>query len=298
MNPAVPEAQRPTCNSESPKRALGIEISASSSWYLPSARLAVIAPLTKSVIGRSPRPCDDNTGGHRNRSCAALRVYTLSEKCYISIHNSSDEGPSRGVAEWCAWTQIKNYRTVMSIYIAVSGAQGVGKTTFCNDLAAALAASRTPAPSVEVRGDVARSLIAHGVSSDAGTSSEEYPLYFEGHVRNMFEPTSADFVLCERTIVDTIAYAKLNGNLDANWLRFAATLGRLTLSRFSLYCFIPIEFALESDGVRYADSTYQSNLAATINRVLEETVSTYRVVRGSRSERVAYVLAELTAGGY
>lgn len=182
----------------------------------------------------------------------------------------------------------------MAIRIAISGAQGVGKTTFCTDLTAALTQSRIPPPSIEVRGNVARALIAKGVASDARTSADEYPRYLEAHIKNLFEPSTADFVICERTIVDTLAYARLNGNLEANWLSFASTLVRFTAVQFSAYFFIPIEFALHGDGIRSTDVQYQRGLEQAIRSVLNDLAIDNWEVRGARVDRVQSALKFLT----
>src|SRR5438046_2491967 len=107
--------------------------------------------------------------------------------------------------------------------IAVSGTHGVGKTTFCADLKGALSSHPSGPYNVEVVTDVARHLHAEGVPINQGTEESQYALFFERHVSNIFSEPDVDFVIYDRTILDSIAYATANGNLNAHWISFAKT---------------------------------------------------------------------------
>lgn len=175
----------------------------------------------------------------------------------------------------------------MPIKIAVSGAHGVGKTTFCNDLRSALEQSDVV---IHIVTEVARTLKAEGVPINRETQGSQYALFFERHVSNLFTNHTVDYVVYDRTILDSLAYAVVNGNLDLNWIRFIRTLSSIILKNIDVYCFIPIEFALSADGVRNTEAEYQRKLHNTLLDMVQGCRRDFAMVTGSRSERVRQVL--------
>jgi thymidylate kinase len=169
--------------------------------------------------------------------------------------------------------------------LAVSGAQGVGKSTFCADLKGALL-ERWPGRTVEIRTRVARGLKDIGISSDQQTEEDHYPLYLERHIENLLTVSSADYVILERTLLDTLAYATLNANMRAAWMDFCLKLGDLLASRIRWYFFLPIEFSLQDDGTRCVDVEYQARLEDTMLSLIRRSRPDVSVVRGSRAARV------------
>ena len=166
--------------------------------------------------------------------------------------------------------------------IAVSGAHGAGKTTFCNDLAEAL---KKQGKSVEVKTDVARSLRDDGVPINRGTEESQYPLFLEKHLDNLFQEYDSDFVLYDRTMLDTIAYATANGNLDAKWLAFLRKNLTHILRTIDIYFYIPIEFGIEDDGVRATETEYQTKVDHALLDILKECWPKVVTLTGSREER-------------
>jgi hypothetical protein len=204
---------------------------------------------------------------------------TASSECYIS----SSARISQSFEVMLANVMFKND------FVAVSGAQGVGKTTFCADLKSALL-EKWPERSVEIRTRVARGLKDVGISSDQQTEEEHYPLYLGVHIDNLLTVSSADYVILERTLFDTLAYATLNDNMRAAWMDFCLRLGELLTSRIRWYFFLPIEFALEDDGTRCVDAEYQARLGDTMLSLIERCRPDVRVVQGGREARVAQAM--------
>jgi thymidylate kinase len=179
-----------------------------------------------------------------------------------------------------------------SLIVAVSGAQSVGKTTFCLDLRDEL--QRKGTVSVEVRTRVARDLKAKGIASDQFTDADEYPLYFRRHFENLLRPSAADVVILDRSVLDTIAYAQLNGNVSPVWLGLCERLAELLIPLVHMYFYIPVEFGVEDDGIRCTDNDYQSQLATIMETVIKAYYPTRIIMTGSREQRVQLALRAMT----
>ena len=93
---------------------------------------------------------------------------------------------------------MQNHGVSRPISISVSGAHGVGKTTFCNDLAGTLKSHGDGSHRVEVVTNVARDLHAKGIPINRGTEELQYPLFLEQHLTNLFAHNDSDFVIYDR----------------------------------------------------------------------------------------------------
>ena len=174
--------------------------------------------------------------------------------------------------------------------VAVSGAHGVGKTTFCNDFADAL---RNKGLSVDVKTDVARTLREEGVAINQQTEGAEYALFLEKHLDNLYAEPESDVVMYDRTMLDTIAYATANGNLDDRWLSFLRKAAAQLIRPVDLYLYISIEFGLEDDGIRATGQEYQTKVDQALMEILKECRSDILTLSGTRSERVEQALQYL-----
>ena len=201
------------------------------------------------------------------------------------------------VNEWNEWHNDDMRDDVLldrpaPVRISVSGAHGVGKTTFCSDVADALkAGGRT----VEIKTDVARSLKGEGVPINQSTEDAQYALFFERHLDNLFAPPQTDVVLYDRTILDSIAYAIANKNLDSRWLSFAKKAAAHLLEGIDLYFYIPIEFAIEDDGVRATGAEYQNRVDQALVALFKESQLHVITIVGNRAERVEYATKIISA---
>lgn len=179
--------------------------------------------------------------------------------------------------------------------IAVSGAHGVGKTTFCDDLKIALQSDDWGNNSVHVVTDVARSLKAEGIPINQETVADQYAPFFERHFLNLFVDNDADFVIYDRTILDSLGYATANGNLALPWMRLIKTIALRVIPSIRIYFFIRIEFDLEDDGVRHIGSAYQAQVDQAIMEVLRECRPDAFAISGDRRRRVRQALSRISA---
>ena len=127
--------------------------------------------------------------------------------------------------------------------------------------------------------------------SDADTHEADYALYFEKHLRNLLTPTDADVLILDRTILDTLCYAEVNRNLAPEWTGFVECLAAHILAGIACYFFIPIEFGLVDDGIRFIDREYQLKLERAISAKLNWIHPKHYVLRGTRAERVEKVIS-------
>jgi thymidylate kinase len=176
------------------------------------------------------------------------------------------------------------------IRIAVSGAHGVGKTTFCLDLQAALTDSSSRAHSVELVKEVARTLRAEGVPINQGTTESQYARFFEKHLYNLLIDRDTDYVIYDRTVLDSLGYARANGNLGESWTNLVTTISRFLIREIDVYFLIPVEFKLQADGIRDTDLSYQNTLSVAISAILGEFGIEFCTLKGSRTERVRRAL--------
>ena len=177
--------------------------------------------------------------------------------------------------------------------IGVSGSMSVGKKTLVAALQRRLE-EREDVSQVAIFSDVGRTLIEEGRSSDKATRFRDYPEYFRRHLNNVLgRPTGCTFHI--RTVFDTIAYARVNGNLSGDWMPLAEEIGRLCSEKFDSYFYIPVEafVPLEADGVRSTDPVYRERIDAAIKGVLREFVPTYVELRGTVEDRAAVALNEV-----
>jgi len=172
----------------------------------------------------------------------------------------------------------------------VSGAHGVGKTTLCFDLQSALEAQKERPPSVCVLTDVARTLRTEGIRINRETEDSQYALFFEKHVCNLLADHSADYIIYDRTVLDSIAYAAVNGNLHEHWIRFMKSLSSLIMKKIDLYFFVPIEFPLRGDGIRDTEIEYQRHLDQALAEFVRQCRPEFQLITGTRSERLRLAL--------
>jgi len=174
------------------------------------------------------------------------------------------------------------------IVIGVSGAQGVGKTTFCNDLKLHLD-KFFKTKSIDIKGGVSRNLINKGIATDKLTRPNDYPLFFKAHFENAIE-SSEDLVILDRTFLDTFSYALINNNLHPNWLLFCQSIIKYLMTKIDIYFYIPVDpnVDLKDDGIRNIDKVFQLELGRSMEKVLIEYYSNHIKLSGSRSERVEF----------
>jgi hypothetical protein len=129
-----------------------------------------------------------------------------------------------------------------------------------------------------------------GIHSDSATQEADYPLYVEKHFINIVSPTDSTLLILDRTIVDTLSYMKVNGNVSSQWVGAIETIAKYLVTQITTYFFIPIEFEIPHDGIRYVDPEYQRRVESAIKENLDTLRPDYRVLQGSRTRRLEAAL--------
>ncbi|MFL9829098.1 AAA family ATPase, partial [Rhodoplanes sp. SY1] len=95
-----------------------------------------------------------------------------------------------------------------------------------------------------------------------------------------------------RTLFDTLAYAKVNGNFAGDWIKMAGEVSRICADKFNAYIYVPIEshVPVVNDGVRNTDLEYRRRIDVAIHQALKEYIPWFVEVRGSLEERVQSAL--------
>ena len=178
------------------------------------------------------------------------------------------------------------------VSFGISGAPGVGKTS----VAVEVAKRTSQKYQVLLSKDVARSLARQGVRINMESETDDYLAFLAVRVRDMLE-LCADLVIYERTLLDVLAFMKLNGNGN-RWLKeLTEQLVRWEMSRLSLYFYIPVEFKAVPDGVRIVDTVVNHQIDQITCSLLRKYRPDFITLTGSISERVDTVLESLSKIG-
>lgn len=156
--------------------------------------------------------------------------------------------------------------------IAITGAQGVGKTTLAKDIA--------KATGYEVLPEVARQMISEGYKMDRHVTPEiEYQML---DVQKKVEKLGGNSWIADRCIVDILAYSMV---LFKNNKRLHATIqSELKKAKYNIIIYIQPEFPIEDDGVRSTDLLFQQEIDQAVRYCLKEF--RYYGVKGGREQRV------------
>lgn len=178
-------------------------------------------------------------------------------------------------------------------WIAVSGSMGVGKSTLVGLLQKAI-------PGSTVVHSPARGLIKQGHPSDDRMNFDDYAPFFTAHLEKMTS-VQGSFLIFERTLLDTLAYAEANKNLKEPWLTTMRALASRCAQDFDHYVYLPVEeeVPLKEDGVRNADPKYQRAIDEALRNVLNQHVKQKVIVaKGTPKERLQTVLEAVGVSGW
>jgi predicted ATPase len=178
---------------------------------------------------------------------------------------------------------MKKFRT----RVILTGAQGTGKTTIMNELAK---------DGLRTISQVDRRVAAeNGWELSENTTTECQKAIFDAIKKEL--SSKKDYV-SDRSLSCVAAYTfykVLNGDIEKK----VADKQYMGFRKFMLdnpdaiLVYVPIEFPVETDGVRSADSEYQEQIDFLIKNILDTNELPYITVTGSVEERVAQVNAEI-----
>lgn len=173
--------------------------------------------------------------------------------------------------------------------ISFSGTFSTGKTTLA--AASYQALSKRYPGKVHLIREVARGVIAKGFQLDKGATVDSYVNYILAQLRAEREG-DAEHVLSDRSLLDLIPYVRLNDDekIPDYFVEMLEEVVWRESRFFDVFCYVPIEFPMESDGVRPPDEAYRAAVDVSFVDVMREFEISYVRVAGSVAERTARVV--------
>ena len=166
--------------------------------------------------------------------------------------------------------------------IILTGAQGTGKTTLMNELA------KDGTRTFSIAREAA---IESGWNPETGSSEEYQKTLFNTLLKAV---SSKKNYISDRGLTCVAAYT-FNGVLNDAISKKTADNQYIKLSKFHtenpdiLLVYLPVEFPLESDGVRNDDAKDQARMDFLIKNLLETSGIEYITVTGTVEERVKQI---------
>ncbi|MBK7674554.1 MAG: AAA family ATPase [Candidatus Accumulibacter sp.] len=177
------------------------------------------------------------------------------------------------------------------IWIGVSGAHGVGKSTVISGVENILGNKIT------VVREVARSVMARGFALGKDADTDSYVALVAEYIkaRVLARNHRSQVVIFDRTILDTLSYAMVNLTcgqavpehvidlLEAAWLE--------EKSSFAEYIFVPIEFEEVARDGRVKDESYRQFVSDKITLNLGLSNVAFSELNGNREQRVGQFIS-------
>lgn len=169
--------------------------------------------------------------------------------------------------------------------IALIGSHGVGKTTLLKHLSQAR-------PDLIVEDGDSRLVRAYNKEiGNTLTKKEEQLLINRLSDKNWPSQVRNEKLCLTRTPLDHWAYS-----LSFGWTEFCeerkALLKKTDLSKIKFF-YIPIEFPLEDDGVRYTDNSYQKTIDSFLKDLIEYWRIDATILSGTVEERLKKLLENI-----
>ena len=176
--------------------------------------------------------------------------------------------------------------------LVFTGPHSTGKTTLVEMLVPEI--KRVLGIEAKVVSEVARVIMRRGLPMHRESTPETYCSFIEEHMHQEMDG-QGPIVLLDRFLPDYYAYALVNGNCPEYILRLMHRCHMLlnARQRYSPVYYIPIEFPIEGDGERNTDEEYRWEVDRTLRKVLKDWHQPYRVLTGSREDRINQVLYSL-----
>ena len=148
--------------------------------------------------------------------------------------------------------------------IAISGSQGVGKTTLIDKIWVDKSAEN-----FHIEKEIVRSLMREGVSINKGADHRSQLIILEAHYKNILKYPE---LITDRCAIDAFAYAiwdYLKGNYSFSEHKEHESIFLSCISSYDKVFYLKPEFQLQEDGVRSTDSVYQTEIHNLFVRFFE-----------------------------
>lgn len=164
--------------------------------------------------------------------------------------------------------------------IAITGAQGVGKTTLAQQI-------NNEYPELEILPEAARLAQKEGYKLDS-SATVETEIWL---INKQLELESlGDSWVADRCTIDLFAYLKHLFSHENELVKFAKKMLIPKFNSYDLVIYLPSgEFAIEDDGVRETNLKFQKDIDSYIVNILNEHEIKYLKITGTREERLEKV---------
>lgn len=151
--------------------------------------------------------------------------------------------------------------------IGVTGAHGVGKTTFCGHLFTALSqAGRT---NVQVLGGLGDRVKAMGLPVGSNATSDSVAAIFAAHLQREREAPYG-VVIMDRCLVDALAYVRVLGVTSSAQSKMYEELVRSQVGSLNLLIHLELSETFENTGAPHESYEHRVSVAEAIPSIIHE----------------------------
>ena len=172
--------------------------------------------------------------------------------------------------------------------IAITGAQGTGKTTLLNALKREFIDGRDAV----FLGEITRKLLKQGIDINEDGGNMTQVLIMNSHVENILHEKS----IMDRCALDGVVYTRwmYNKGLVEEWVMdYAERVFTLLIEKYDKIFYLIPEFDIEDDGVRSTDIDFRNEIVTIFNQYIVECEIPVVQLTGSVDNRINLVLEEL-----
>ncbi len=177
------------------------------------------------------------------------------------------------------------------VFVAVTGAQGVGKSTFCRRLVDELRDKHLI--NLSLQSGLGDSVRAKGVPVGASSTSETIFAIFHEHLRRE-RMADALLVVLDRCIVDALAYTRVLNLTTAEQLLALEEIACLAATRLDLVIELQISAAFANTTATHETPEMRAEVALKIPAIIAELGLRSIVLDASQPTAIEAAVAEIT----
>jgi nicotinamide riboside kinase len=172
---------------------------------------------------------------------------------------------------------------------ALTGAHGTGKTTLSSHMAEKMRQTLKVGHTPEIPRLFIEEIGDNTIFQRGNNSFARQALIIARQIETESSMLSSglDLLICDRTIVDHWAYTEILFPTEVATLEGQAWKSMVArwVASYDLICRLPIEFAMEVDGVRESDDHFRNDVDEKIVALYREFRRETEIIRGSLSDR-------------
>lgn len=161
--------------------------------------------------------------------------------------------------------------------IAITGAQGVGKTTLANQFVRGRFFVLLP--------EAARLAADAGFKLDR-TATAETEIWI-AHKQKQLELNGGSTWIADRCFVDLLAYCRVLFAKNLSLLHYIEDMAHKRIEKYDIIAYCPAgQFPIQSDGLRYVNTEFQMSADKEVRRILADYKTKTHLIVGSEHQRL------------